>query len=187
MSRWLRRAPWLAAGLALAAALVGGAAREGYSQLQHPLALLGARGAPGGGWFNALGFVLPGLLLAAAGSAWRARMRAAGWRVRIGATLAVFSALAFAAQGVFPLDPERLASGSSRYHVAAWTLWWVAFAPGAALLAGGTRPRWRHAVAAIAVPWCALVPPALVGDALALRLGFAVWFGWWLFALRWPR
>lgn len=187
MSRWLRHAPWLAALLSIAAIAVKAAGWEGYSHLRHPVALLGASGAPGSDWFNVLAFILPGLLLAGAGIAWRARLDAAGWPPRIGATLVVFSALAFAAQGVVLLDPEHLDSGDSRYHAAAWTLWWVSFVPGAALLAGGARPRWLHVTAAIAVPVLALVAPALIGPALAQRLAFAAWFGWWLLALRRPR
>jgi len=44
-----------------------------------------------------------------------------------------------------------------------------------------------HVAAAIAVPVLVLVAPALLGAALAQRLAFAAWFGWWLLALRWPR
>jgi len=187
MSRLLRHLPWLAAALSIAVVAWKAAGWAGYSHLQHPVALLGASGVPGAGWFNVAAFIVPGLLLAGAGLAWRSRLEAAGWPVRIGATLVVLSALAFAAQGVFPLDPEHLDSGDSRYHAAAWTLWWVAFAPGAALLAAGARPRWLHVAAAIGVPVLALVASALLGGALAQRLAFAAWFGWWLFALRWPR
>lgn len=187
MNRWLRFLPWLAAALSVAAVASKAAGWDGYSHLQHPVALLGAESVPGAGWFNALAFVVPGLLLAGAGIAWRARLDAAGWPARIGATLVVLSALAFAAQGVLPLDPEQLDSGDGRYHAAAWTLWWVSFVPGAALLASGARPRWLHVAAAIAVPVLALLAPALAGPALAQRLAFAAWFGWWLLALRWPR
>lgn len=187
MNRLLRYLPWLAAALSIAAVAWKAAGWHDYSHLQHPVALLGAHGVPGAGWFNAFAFVVPGLLLGGVGIAWRSRLEATGWPARIGATLVVLSALAFAAQGVFLLDPEHLDSGDSRYHAAAWTLWWVAFAPGAALLASGARPRWLHVAAAIAVPALVLVVPALLGGALAQRLAFAAWFGWWLLAPRWPR
>ena len=175
---------WLATAAALAGAIGFGLALEGYSHAVHPLGLLGARGLPHARAFNLVGFVVPGLLLAGAGLGLRARMDAAGWPLRIGATLAVLSALAFAAQGVFPLDPEHLDSGDSRYHAAAWTLWWVSFVPGAALLASGVRPRWPHVAAAVAGTALALVLPAVIGGALAQPLAFAAWFGWWLLALR---
>jgi hypothetical protein len=178
---------WLAAGAWLAGAIGFGIALDGYSHTVHPLGLLGARGLPHALAFNLAGFALPGLLLVAAGVGLRARLDGTGWPLRLGAVLATLSALAFAAQGLFPLDPEHLDSGASRYHATAWTLWWLAFAPGAALLATGARPRWAHAVAAIAVPALALLLPALVGGALAQRLAFAAWFGWWLLAARGPR
>jgi hypothetical protein len=184
MSRVVRALPWLAAAVFVSAAAGFAAAFPGYSHLFHPLALLGASGAPRALAFDLLAFVLPGLLLAAAGAGLRARLAAAGWPARIGATLAVLSALAFAAQGLFPLDPEHIDSGDSRYHATAWTLWWVAFAPGAALLATGPRDRGWHAAAAALVPACALLLPALVAPALAQRIAFAAWFGWWLLATR---
>lgn len=177
---WMRVAAWVAA-LACVAALAGfGAAVDGYAHSAHPVGLLGASGWPRAIAFNACAFVLPGLLLAATGLGLRARLGDAGWPARIGAMLAVLSALAFAAQGLFPLDPEHLDSGDSRYHATAWTLWWVAFAPGAALLATAPRLRAWHVAAAVAVPACALVLPALLAPALAQRLAFAAWFGWWL-------
>lgn len=177
---------WLATAAALAAAIGFGLALDGYSHAVHPLGLLGARDLPHARAFNLVGFVAPGLLLAGAGLGLRARLDAAGWPLRIGATLAVLSALAFAAQGIAPLDPEHLDSGDSRYHAAAWTLWWVSFVPGAALLASGAQPRWPHVAAAVAVPVLSLVLPGLVGPALAQRLAFAAWFGWWLLAARRP-
>lgn len=178
---------WLAAAVALGGAIGFGLALDGYSHAVHPLGLLGARDLPHARAFNLVGFVMPGLLLAGAGLGLRARLDAAGWPLRIGATLAVLSALAYAAQGAFPLDPEHLDSGDSRYHAAAWTLWWVSFVPGAALLASDARTRWLHVAAAVAVPVLALVVPGFIGPALAQRLAFVAWFGWWLLALRRPR
>jgi len=181
---WMQVAAW-AAVLAFAAALAGfGALLDGYAHAAHPVGLLGASGWPRASAFNACAFLVPGLLLAAAGLGLRARLGDAGWPARIGAMLAVLSALAFAAQGLFPLDPEHLDSGDSRYHATAWTLWWVAFAPGAALLATGPRLRAWHVAAAATVPACALVLPALLAPALAQRVAFAAWFAWWLLASR---
>ena len=176
-----RHLPWLAAVSCVAAAVAAGAAWEGYAHARHPLALLGTTLAPAPGWFNAFGFVLPGLALAIAALARWSGMGAARWPLRIGMLLVAFSALAFAAQGMFPLDPERPDAGDSRLHALAWTLWWVAFVPGAALLAtGGLRPRWLHALAAVGLPLAVLLVPALLQPAIAARLAFAGWFGWWL-------
>jgi len=181
MKGLLRHLPWLAAVSFAAAAVVAGSAWQGYAHAHHPLALLGTALAPAPGWFNAFGFVLPGLALAVVALARWSGMGAARWPLRIGMLLVAFSALAFAAQGLFPLDPERLDAGGSRLHALAWTLWWVAFVPGAALLAaGGLRPRWLHAAAALALPLGVLLVPALLPVAIAARLAFAFWFGWWL-------
>src|SRR3546814_11255366 len=92
--------------------------------------------------FNVLGFVLPGVLAALV--AWRLRASlddGAPWAARIGAWLALLSALAFAAQGLLPLDPRDLAADASRMHATMWTLWWVALLPAAVLLAFGSPAR----------------------------------------------
>jgi hypothetical protein len=178
-----RALPWLAAGVCAAAAAGFGAALEGYSHALHPLALLGARGVPNAAAFNLLGFVAPGLLLAWSALGLRARLpRASGWPPRIGATLALCSALAFAAQGLLPFDPEHPDAGMSRFHASAWTLWWLAFAPGAALLASARKVASRAAGVTIAVllPVFVLLAPAWLAPALAQRIAFALWFGWWI-------
>jgi hypothetical protein len=167
-----------------------GVALEGYSQLAHPVGLLGARGVPHALAFDAFGFVLPGLL--AAWVAWRLREAVgdgARWPARIGAWLALLSALAFAAQGVLALDPGDLESSASRAHATAWTLWWVAFAPAALLLAFGVRVgRWFAAMcmlAAAVVIAFALLPLDLLAPALAQRAAFAGWLAWLVVAGWW--
>ena len=181
MKRMPAYLPWVAAASCLVASLAAAAGWEGYSHARHPLALLGTAGAPAPGWFNALGFVLPGLLLAAM-ALWRwVGLARASWPLRIGMLLAAISALAFAAQGLFPLDPERMEAVGSRQHALAWTVWWVAFVPGAVLPAvGNLRPRLAHALAALAVPLAILALPAVLPAPLAARMAFALWFGWWL-------
>src|SRR5690606_37141821 len=125
--------PWLAALSCLVTALATAAGWEGYSHARHPLALLGSAVAPAPAWFNLFGFMLPGLVLAAA-ALWRwVGLGTARWPLRIGMLLVAISALAFAAQGLFPLDPERMEAAAGRRHALAWTVWWVAFVPGAVL------------------------------------------------------
>lgn len=181
-----------AAALSFALAVCGfGAALPGYAQALHPVALLGAQGMAHAGAFNALGFVLPGLLAAAV--AWRLRQGmadAAPWPARIGARLALLSALAFAAQGLLPLDPRDLEAAASRAHATAWLLWWVAFAPAALLLALGLRHdrrrrplAWAGIAAAAIVAGMALLPE-LPSPGIAQRSAFAAWFAWWLLAAR---
>lgn len=181
------RAAAAVAAISFAASVAGfGAALEGYSQVAHPVALLGARGMPHALAFNALGFVLPGLLATVV--AWCLRMRMqddAGWALRIGARLVLLSALAFAAQGVLPLDPGDLESPASRAHATAWMLWWVALAPAALLLASGLRrdrtrrlPALSCAALAVAVLCLAALPLHLLAPAVAQRALFAAWLGW---------
>lgn len=176
----------LAALLLFLAAVTGfGMHDPGYSQWRHPVALLGARGEAGALAFNVFGFVLPGLLLAWHALSWRRDMRDAGWGARIGVQLGLLSALAFAAQGLLPLDPADLLAPASRLHATAWTLWWVAFFP-AALLLAITRREARAAGLALALllPACALLGAAVMPAALAQRIAYLLWFAWWLLAAR---
>ncbi|GHA75714.1 DUF998 domain-containing protein [Cognatilysobacter bugurensis] len=162
-------------GLAIwLAALLGfGAAVDGYSHLQHPVAMLGAQGVGMPLAFNVLGFIVPGLLVGIA--AWRLRtaLGTAGWPVRIGAVLWALSALAFIAQGLLPLDPEDLDAASSRLHALAWSLWWISFVPGAVLLGMRSRSAMMAVAAAAAV---VAVATLLWSAGLAQRVGMAAWF-----------
>jgi hypothetical membrane protein len=181
---YLQHAGALAAACCALAAIGFGAAQAGYSHLQHPLAWLGADGIDRAAGFNAFGFVLPGLFAACAALTLRSRLPAqAGWAGRIGSGLLLLSTLAFAAQGVFPLDAADLDGRRSQLHATAWTLWWIAFVPGAALLAVALRrlPGWRgysgrSAFAALVVLLFALAPPVLLPPPLGQRLAIIAWF-----------
>ena len=179
----------------LAAVLFAGTAAfagriDGYSHQLHPLALLGVKPLPHADLFNLLGFVMPGLLVAWMTLRLRAAMpsganAAASWSGRLGAQLMLVSALAFAAQGLLPLQADDLESVRSARHAAAWMAWWIAFAAGGALLAAGLRgaERWRFLAsaslfAAAMLPVLALALPKLVPAGLAQRLAFALWFLW---------
>ena len=141
-----------AAALALfAGALL--AARIGlpeYAHRLHPVGLRGAMGMPWATAFNLAAFVVPGVLLAGVGLRLREALAMRGWLARIGVVLVQLSALAFAAQGLLPLDPRDVDAAASRWHVLAWMLWWIAFVPGALLLAVGAG-RWRGFAGACAV------------------------------------
>jgi Protein of unknown function (DUF998) len=173
----------------LAAMLFGAMARAGTSGFSHgayPLAWLGADGVSGAGWFNFCGLVLPGLLAAIA--LWPLRTvlpHSAHWTARIGTQLVMLSALAFAAQGMLPLDLEHPDGVASGLHALAWTAWCLAFCQGALMLAWGVRaaqPRSRSvaicALAGIAVPLLAFVAPLWLPNAFAQRVAFLLWFGW---------
>ena len=155
-----------------------------YSHRVHPLALRGTAGLPWALAFNLLAFVLPGALLAWAGQRIRNGLGDAGWLARIGIVLAQLSALAFAAQGLLPLDPDDADSGASRLHALAWMLWWIAFVPAAAFCAAGARRGVAFALAGLAlgmlVPLIAVLAPIGLWVGLAQRLAFGLWFAWWL-------
>jgi hypothetical protein len=132
-----RGARWIAvaAGLCCLASLYGfGAVLDGYSQRLHPPGLLGARGIELAAAFNLLGFALPGLALAWVGWRLRERLAQRSRATRIGAWMWSVSALAWAAQGAFVLDPANLDAQSSRLHAAMWLLWALAFVAGALLV-----------------------------------------------------
>lgn len=188
-----RHAAWPGAFSCLAALAGFAIVLEGYRHDQHPIGLLGASGIPRGVAFNLFGFVLPGLLLAATAVGLRGRLPPdSGRGTGVGAWLLAMSALAFAAQGLFPLDPRDLDSPQSQWHAAAWTLWWVAFVPGAALLAigAGRVPAWRPlamlmAVCAVLVLLAAL-PPLLLPGPIAQRVALLGWLLAYVAAARAP-
>lgn len=185
-----RHAGWLAASCCAVAALAFGSALDGYSHAQHPLAFLGARGFPHALAFNLTGFVIPGGLAASAAMALRTRLPGdAGWPARIGARLLLLSALAFAVQGLLPLDPNDLDGPGSQWHATAWTLWWIAAGAGAVLIGAGLlrRPGWRTfaGVALVAsglIVVFALSPPVLWPAGVGQRIAFGAWLGLLVFA-----
>lgn len=180
MSRWMMATAWTGALACLAAAAVAGLGLDGYSHALHPLALLGAGGVPGALAFNVAGFIVPGLLAAVVAlGLYRALPPAAGWLPRIGARMLLLSALAFAAQGLFPLGLDDLDGPGSGLHASAWLAWWVAFAAGAPLLAMGLRRARAVALAAALVLLAMmLVPPSLLQQPLAQRVALAAWLAW---------
>jgi hypothetical protein len=162
-----------------------GAEAIGFSHLTHPLAFLGAVGMPLASLFNFAGFILAGALAAAALWPLRDALPAPlPWAARIGAQLVLLSAVAFAAQGLLPIDPNDLDGLRSGLHGSAWMLWWLAFTAGSASIAWGLRKRREPAwclnamLAAQLVPVCALWADLGMPVAVAQRLSFLLWFAW---------
>lgn len=182
----MNRAAWIALLVWACALLALGAQVAGFSHVSHPVALAGMSGVAGARLFNALVFVLPGALLVLASLDLRASLPSgAGWMARIGANLLALSALAFAAQGLLPLDPLGYDEGGSRLHASAWMAWWIAFAAGAPAFAAGARGRRGLAVAAVAVAAvlaCSLFAAGGIPGGIAQRLACAAWFGWFCHA-----
>ena len=176
-----RLAGWLAAACCVLATLGFAAALPEFSHAQHPLGLLGAAGVPGAAWFNVFGFIAPGLLAAWVFVRLRSRLPvgAARW-AGIGCWMLMLSALAFAAQGIWRLDPSDLDGPISQRHATMWLLWWLAFAAGALVLGLGLlRERMWRAVAVTFVIACAIVLmlnmfPVIAGP-IAQRIVLLVW------------
>lgn len=165
---------------------------EGYDQLRHPVSLLGAHGVPGGTAFSMLGFVLPGVLAAAAALDLALRMPVSAPRaLRVGGQMLLLAAVAFAAMGLLPLDVEDIENRASQYHASAWLLWLVGFSAGAlALRLGSARDAAWRPLANLAVG-CALwsLCSAFLFEialpvAMAQRLAFLGWLVWLLGAAR---
>jgi len=171
----------LALLLALGAWAVLGLRLQGYQWLAHPFALPGARGLPGAGVFNALVFVLPGLMMGALADAVRRQLPAhAGFGVRIGCALALLAALGWIGQGVWPLDLQQLDHGDSRWHALAWSAWWISATCAAALLAlavPGIRGWGVVLVVMLLLPGV-LLPAGSALAVLAQPLSLLVWAGW---------
>jgi len=159
------------------------AAFEPFSHQQHPVALLGARGVPGAAAFNLLCFVVPGLLAAVVAVRLRARLPGdAGRSAAIGVWMLAISALAFAAQGLWPLDPADLENARSQRHATAWLLWWLSFAPGAVLLGFGVRRArgwadwaWLFIAAGALAIVLSVMPAAWLPGPIAQRVLLALW------------
>lgn len=107
----------------------------------------------------------------------------AGWGARVGARLLMLSALAFAAQGLYPIDPQHPDDAATGLHGVVWTLWWLAFAAGAPLWALS-----RHVASGMTaivatlggllVPLCAVAGAVAMPPALAERCAFGLWLAW---------
>jgi len=179
----------LLAGPVFALALAGFAARlPGFHHALHPPALLGATGVPGATAWNFIGFGLAGVLALLGTLALDRAVRrdGAGAVARVGTTLLLLSTLAFAAQGLLPLELGRpIDVGPGRLHVAAFTTWWIAASAGLMLLAPGLAalPRWRGLVP-VALGAAVLVLVFLHADVPAIAPGWrqrwalGAWFGW---------
>ncbi len=182
----LTKFSWLAVASFVIGLLLANLGLPEYSQRLHPVGLRGATGLPYAMAFNLMLFVLPGVLLAISGQMLRGMLRDAGWLARIGIVLVQLSAFAFAMQGVVSMDPSDMDTSMSRVHALTWMLWWIAFVPGALLLALGARRGAAFALvsvlAALLLPLIAVFAPIGLWVGVAQRLAFGVWFGWWMFA-----
>jgi len=157
-----------------------GARLDGYRLWAHPFALPGAHGVPGAGVFNALVFVLPGIVMTVLAARLRQHLPpTSGWALRIGCALALLAALGWSGQGLLPLDPSVLDGASSRWHTLAWTCWWMAAASAAVLMAMaviGARLWGAALVAVLLLPGA--LPAGSALSVLAQPVQALIWGGW---------
>ena len=163
---------------------VAGSKWAGFSHVLHPVAFAGMHGTEDAFRFNVMVFVLPGALLSLAALGLRTWLpEDARWPPRIGATLLLISAVAFAAQGLLPLDPDNLDAGASRWHASAWMVWCIAFAAGALLYGRATRVEQFVALAAVLlVLGMSMLGRDWIPAGFAQRIAFVTWFGWYWYA-----
>ena len=93
----------------------------------------------------------------------------AGMLAGMGCWMLAVSGVAFAAQGLLPLDVNSLDGPISQRHAAAWLLWWVAFIPGAAALAAGLGLAALFSLAAFALAFGKLRFMEMICDVLLER------------------
>jgi hypothetical membrane protein len=174
------------------ASFVLGALRPSYSHSLNTISELGARGTPNAIWWNVVGFIVPGLLLALTGGVIAQSIGREQSKLRsLAGLLLVLSGLAIAGQGVFPADMTNgvadITSPYTRGHFISSLVAAATWSIGVLLLTGLMKrsPDWRSLrVVSIVLVLLALVAAfALRGtlpDGLAQRLGNAIFFAWFV-------
>lgn len=128
---------WIGGLLFAAAAYFAAQALPGYLHARHPIGLLGAAAAPAALAFNLVAYGAAGLALMGFALALEAELmrRGLGRLARLATGMLLIAGLAFAAQGLLPLDPQDLDGPLSRRHAAAHAIALLAWLPSTALLA----------------------------------------------------
>jgi hypothetical membrane protein len=175
-----------------ATSFVLGALRPSYSHSLDTISELGARGTPNAIWWNVVGFIVPGLLLAWAGGVIAQSIGREQSKVRsLAGLLLALSGLAIAVQGVLPADMTNgvadITSPYTRGHFISSLVAAAAWSIGVLLLTGPMKrsPEWRRLriVSIVLVLLAVVASFALRGtlpDGLAQRLGNAVFFAWFV-------
>lgn len=159
------------------------ATRPDYSHLHQAVSELGALRAPHMWVWNMLGFVTPGVLMAAFGWNLVRRLRP---HSRIAAALLALAGVSIAFAGVFPADMDDRQGLTTTLHLLGASGSLFAWAPGmlvVAFIASKVRPDIAIAsvlalVAMIGSFW--LYGPLSETPALVQRVTFGVFFGWYL-------
>jgi hypothetical membrane protein len=186
-------AGWLAGAVFAVALSWLGASVPGYEHAHMPVGFLGMRGVPLAAYWNVIGFIVPGVLVAWFALSLLAPLQrdGAGMLARIGVWLLLISGLAFAGNGVFAYDLAEPDGPASKLHVAMLTIVLLGFLPSTLLLALGLRrhPAWRALVVcgpllalavllSVAQRMGELVPLVQGNPGYAQRITLALYFLW---------
>lgn len=173
------------------------AAYPGYSHFHKAISELGAFGAPHALAWNLIGFIIPGLLLAACGAGLGRAIDVSG-RATIVYWLLVLSGVGFAGTGVIPAEMRQgspfMRSPFTVGHVVMTLLSGIPWTIAAFLVVGRVKqnPVWQHstrvsivlAVACVVGFALNILAPSLpvLADrpGLAQRISFGVYFAWFL-------
>jgi hypothetical protein len=159
------------------------AARElpGYEHARHPVGLLGVAAAPSALVFNLVAYGTAGLAVAGFALALEAELmrRGLGRITRLATGMLLIAGLAFAAQGLLPLDPQDLDGSLSRRHAVAHAIALLAWLPSTALFA---LALWRapalRGMAWLAAAFALALGGLLVWPATLWLPGWAASPGW---------
>lgn len=190
MTEKIAGAAGVAAAVVFWMALFGFAASyPGYSHYTKAISELGAFGAPHALAWNLIGFVIPGLLLAACGAGLANAIDISGRKTTL-YWLLVISGLGFAGTGVIPAEMRDgsplMESPFTLGHVLMSLLSGIPWVISAFLLIGRVKrnPRWQRLIrvgivlAALCIAGFALNIFASTIPFLAHRVSFAIYFVW---------
>ena len=190
----------LAATVFWTALVAFGIVRADYSQLTKAVSELGAVGAPHALAWNVLGFIVPGLLLAACGAAIGTVIERRGGALR---WLLTGSGVAFAGTGMFPAVMQHgspvMQAPSTAGHVVMLLLSSVSWLAAIGVLLRKIRrePLLRRQLKPFVIVTVAAlsglaanvfhdtIPPLAQRPGLAQRLGFAGYFLWFVSLSLW--
>lgn len=161
------------------------AMRSDYSHLHQAISELGSVGAPRMWVWNILGYIVPGLLLAAFGWSLVQRLRP---RSRWIAGFAAIAGIGMALSGVFPADMEDRRGLASTLHASGVLMSLLGHTFSVVAIAVLARRKKPDIAAACLIALAASVGALILygymphTPALVQRINFGVFFGWYLTA-----
>lgn len=177
---------WLA-GAAFTLGLVASASLwPEHAPTRYGVGLLGSALHPWPWLMNGVGFGLAGLALAGFACALERSLAPLPRSGRVATGLIVIAGLAFAAQGLFALDPNELDGAQSRCHAVAHAVALLSWSAGLGLLAFALRSRapWRKLAflaalgSAAMLSWLLLPTGTMLAPGWSERAQWGAFFAW---------